>query len=88
MYSLWMMDVKQETNGMKAYDHEGNLLQEFQLPHMGDSIEWIPATEEYIFGYYRGATGENGRLDAAIILIERDKLAEGKAEMIRLLERE
>ena len=42
--------------------------------------------EEYIFGYYRGATGENGRLDAAIILIERDKLAEGKAEMIRLLE--
>ena len=30
MYSLWMMDVKQETNGMKAYDHEGNLLQEFQ----------------------------------------------------------
>ena len=86
MYSLWMMDVKQETNGMKAYDHEGNLLQEFQLPHMGDSIEWIPATEEYIFGHYIGVSGENGRSEAAIILIERDKLAEGKAEMIRIFE--
>lgn len=86
-YTYWRRDLENETSGMKAYDLEGNLLQEFQMLCMDDSMEWIPATEDYIFGSYTGQISEDGRhRDAAIILIERDKLAEGKAEMIRIFE--
>lgn len=81
------MDLERGTSSVKAYDHEGNLVQEIQLPNGANDMAWIPVTEEYILCYYTGQVNEEGKLDTAIILIERDKLAEGKAEMIRIFEK-
>ena len=86
-YTYCRYEVENGSTGMKVYDLEGNLLQDFQLQHMDDNIEWVPATEEYIFGSYTGQISADGRHQAAaIFLIERAKLAEGKAEMIRIFE--
>lgn len=80
-YTYWRRDVEQGTSGVKGYDHEGNLRQEVQMPNMGDIMRWIPATEEYIFAYYLGPISEDGsHQEIAIVLLERSKLAEGKAE--------
>lgn len=74
-------------NSMKVYDHGGGkLLQELQMPHMDGWLEWVPATEEYVFGYYTGLVSDDGsKWDKAIVVLERDKLAEGKAEMVRIM---
>lgn len=86
MYGHCIMDLERGTSSVKAYDHEGNLVQEIQLPNGANDMAWIPVTEEYILGYYTGQVNEEGKSGTAIILIERDKLAEGKAEMIRIFE--
>lgn len=86
-YAYWRRDAEKGISYVKAYDHEGNLLQEIRMPHMDDMLEWIPATEEYIFAYYLGPISEDGsHQDIAIVLLERSKLAEGKAELIWLFQ--
>lgn len=88
-YTNCRWDEEQGKGVVKAYDHEGNLVQEIWMPHMEESLTWVPANEDWIFGHFIGLINEDGsKWDQAIVLIERSKLAEGKAEMIRLFSTE
>ena len=80
---LWDKDLKYSS--IKAYDHDGNLKQELRFYKREEDLKWIPATEEYLFGYFEGEMKGN-KWDTAIVVLERDKIAEGKAEMIRIFE--
>lgn len=88
VYTFCLMEEDPMNNMVRAYDYKGNQVQEVQIPKEGD-LTWIPATEEYIFGFFRGQTSEGGRKwDTALVVFERSKLKEGKAEMIRIFENE
>lgn len=85
-YTYCRREPQKGVSSMKAYDHEGNLLQDLQMPHMDGSLEWVPATDAYVFGYYTGLVSDDGsKWDQAIVVLERSKLAKGKAKMIRVL---
>lgn len=89
VYTFCLTEENPLVNMVRAYDYKGNLVQELEMPHKEGNLTWIPATEDYIFGFFRGQTSEGGRKwDTAIVVMERSKLKEGKAEMIRIFENE
>lgn len=88
VYTYWRRDLENGTSGVKVYDYDRNLKQEIQMAQMDDNLEWIPATEQYVFGYYEtGQVNENGQAECAVVLLEREKFADGTAEMIPLIRR-
>lgn len=86
MYSGWWVDRETKSGEVSVYDYNQNLIQRIQFP-MEDTFEWLPATEDYVFGYYEKPINEEARIEKSVILLERDKLADGAAEMITLIQR-
>ncbi len=84
MYTTWMKNETDGTHEVKILDHDANVKQVISMRSI-DRLDIVPATEEYVFGYFVKMTSEEeGHVSASIVLLERDKIAEGKAEMITL----
>ncbi len=87
MYTTWMNHETDGTHEVKIFDHDGNVKQTISMRGT-DRLDIVPATEEYVFGYFVEMTSEEeGDMYSSIVLLERDKIAEGKAEMITLFKR-
>lgn len=88
MYTTWMDNEEKNINELIIYDYEGNVKQEIQLGP-SDHLDLVPANENYVFGYYVETTSEEeGTYEDAVVLLEREKIADGTAEMITLFRNE
>lgn len=85
MYTYFRINSEQGTCGLNIYDYEGNLKQEIVLQDMISSMELIPANEEYIFGYMTRQAPDEAKIECTILLLEREKLADGTAELLPLI---
>ena len=52
-----------------------------------DVLEWVPGTAEYVFGHYEKAVENEMGIEHSIFILERDKLADGTAEMVTLIQK-
>lgn len=70
----------------KVFDYEGNVVLKIPMSSE-DVLEWVPGTAEYVFGHYEKAVENEMGIEHSIFILERDKLADGTAEMITLIQR-
>ncbi len=88
-YTHYLRKRGKDEGRLEIYDYERNLLQEFRFQNWEEDLVLLPGTEEYLFGYYQGQITDGGRKwDRAIVIVERSKLLEGKAELRRIFENE
>lgn len=74
-----------ETCGLKVYDHENNLVYEMQEESYERWTHWIPGSEKYVFGYCVKQLEDEAWVETTILVLERDKLADGTARIIPLI---
>ncbi len=83
-YMEWR-DSETETSGLKVYDYKDNLIYEVQDESYEDWTVWVPGSEKYVFGYRERQVEEAPGIETTILLLERDKFADGTAKVIPLI---
>lgn len=84
IYAEWRTE-DQKRIGLKVYDFAGDEIFEILLGEDTWS-EWIPANEQYVFGYLEKLVDkEQGQVAHSIVVLQRDKIADGTAQMIPLV---
>ncbi len=85
LYATYRDDTDEGGHGNRIYDYDGNVIQEFEM-HGIDFLQLFPANDAYVFGKLVKMVDEAaGQVEVSIVLLEREKLADGTAEMIPLM---
>lgn len=87
LYTTCIENVESGQCEVNIYDYQGEIKQKFLIP-LSDRLHFIPATGEYVFGLYERMTNpEEGQVEYSIVLLQREKIADGTAELIPLIQK-
>ena len=88
VYAYCRRDTENQTNGFKIYNYNGEVIQEISFPDMLTKLDVFPLTKEYVFGYMTKYLEEECITEHAIVLLDKEEIAKGQAEIVPVFETE
>lgn len=88
VYAYCRRDTEKQSSGFKIYDHDGKVIQEISFPDMNTNLDVFPLTKEYVFGYMTKYLEEECITEHAVVLLDKEEIAKGQAEIVPVFETE